>query len=314
MVGAANAAPGPVPAAVASLADLSKNPHVADSAKELANDTVKVLSETSLPSAQSAVAVAASMPDAKPGKDGQPHLTDTQLGRGSKDWNDHYREVGLPIMRTALLSQGRVADYEALVDFLDREDAKKGMESLGKAMAAGIAGDWDNFAIHTAETYNRAGYFDDGYAVSKPAIRYDDSGEVLDATVTFTDEATGDTVERVYDDAEDLLDLAMTLSPENAVTLYQQRLQADAAAHSARMAEVTAEAKADATAETERNRPPTLREAFKDLADLDETGTGFKALPLEEQTAAAREYIAAFAAGAEPAGLPLPEPYRRPQR
>ncbi|MDO8983010.1 hypothetical protein [Cypionkella sp.] len=144
-------------------------------------------------------------------------------------FNDYYLKEVAPKVMEEYLRQGNIEKATGFQEFIDRKETRAGMENWVKAAHAITLGDYDKFAENMLEAYNRLDYFPDGTTIVKEqsGITYGKDGEPNGARVTFRDEASGDTWEKVYGSVDDMVKEGMTLlAPEVAFEHYAAQNEA----------------------------------------------------------------------------------------
>lgn len=179
-----------------------------------------------------------------------PGVSEGAKDRATKSFMDHYREVGAPIVMKGMMERGDLQGAMAFQEFLDKDATKAGMEDWAAMAFAGVTGDFDSFADHFVSGYNRLDYFGDDTTIvkAKSGFTRDDNGTINGAILTFKNESTGATFERVFDGPDDFVEMGINfLGPEPAFQAYRDRAAAQSeaqlgAAKETAKTEVSAEA------------------------------------------------------------------------
>ena len=151
-------------------------------------------------------------------------FSQAQKDRGAGSYMQYFREEVAPDVVRTYLSQGKVAEADAFMEWIDGTEARDGMKAWSGAVFAATIGDSDGFVDGLAEAYNSRGYFPDGYGIDKrkSGLTRDDDGNITGAKVTFIDEDSGDRFEQTFDGVADLVQQGIgMLSPQAA---FEQRL------------------------------------------------------------------------------------------
>ncbi|MDP2047554.1 MAG: hypothetical protein Q8K33_01490 [Cypionkella sp.] len=147
----------------------------------------------------------------------------------AQSFEDYYLQNVAPKVMEEYIRQGDIQKATGFQEFLDRKETRAGMENWVKAAHAVTLGDYDTFAENMLEAYNRLDYFPDGTTIVKEqsGIVYGKDGKASGARVTFKDEASGDTWEKVYGSVDDMVKEGMTLlAPEMAFEHYAAQNEA----------------------------------------------------------------------------------------
>lgn len=147
----------------------------------------------------------------------------------AKSFNDYYLKNVAPKVMEEYMRQGDFDKAAKFQEFLDRAETRAGMENWVKAAHAVTLGDYETFAENMLEAYNRLDYFPDGTTIVKDqsGITYGKDGQPSGARITFKDEASGDTWEKVYGSVDDMVKEGITLlAPEVAFEHYAAQNEA----------------------------------------------------------------------------------------
>lgn len=142
---------------------------------------------------------------------------------------EHFGSTMMPNTVKTLISQGRFDEAQKLQEWADSAGAKKGLRAWAKAGMAAAIGDERGFIQNTAEAYNTAGYFDDGYQMipSKSGFTRTEGGDIAGAYVTFKDEQTGEEFTKTFAGADDLMQMGIQmLSPESILEHQMEQQKA----------------------------------------------------------------------------------------
>lgn len=198
--------------------------------KALAQTAVNTMAAANTPDVQAASeAAAATTPPAMGVKPGDK-VTEDQRKRGSKAWMDRYMEVGAPIVIRDMLKRGDFAGAQKFQEFLDLETTRAGMQNWARGVFAITTGDFEGAAEEWIEGWNRQGYVPDGTTIvkEKSGWTYGKDGQPNGAKITFKDIESGNTWEQVFNDPNDMVQLAVTmLAPQEAFKYFAEKTAAN---------------------------------------------------------------------------------------
>lgn len=218
----------------------------------------------------------------------------------AKSFNDYYLENVAPKIMEEYLRQGDLEKATGFQEFLDRKETRAGMENWVKAAHAVTLGDYDTFAQNMLEAYNRLDYFPDGTTIVKDqsGVTYGKDGQPNGARVTFRDEESGKTWEKVYSSVDDMVREGMTLlAPEAAFEHYAAQNEAS---------KPKAEKSTDPIEQQQtidKRIDDAAKAIFENSAGLD----GQPTIPYADARRQAQEAIMG-GQGAQPQGQPVPPP------
>ncbi len=241
--------------------------------------------------------------------------TEAQQKSAGEAWMAQYRKVGAPMVVKELLSQGMVAEADEFMAFIDRSETREGMKHWARAAFAATIGDVDGFMDGLAAAYNAKGYYPDNMSIDrkKSGLVTDDSGRSVGMRVVFTEDDTGNTIERVYD-LDNIVNLGISmLSPEAAFDAY---LQQQAAGKAIRAESANRRVEMDEWIQKklleqqfDNSTAESIRKAAQEILKADIAGQKTTEQALEEAVALVR---GAQAAGNAPAPLGEVPVLRRP--
>lgn len=280
--------------------------------KAIAATATEAMAETATPAMQATADAAMPEAEALGAGRGSPEVTEERRGRASTAFIERYMEVGAPIVIEGLLKKGDIDGAKRFQDFLEAGETKAGMKDWASAAFSASVGDFDAFADHIVSGYNRMDYFGDDTSIVREQsgfldadgkiIKGGDGSAIAGARLTFKDDKTGATFEKLFDDANDLVELGITmLSPESAFEYYRARSEkAEETALGARKLQ-TDEAKAAGkdAASAESKRIERINKRAADILKADNDAaltTGGVKITYEEALQQALEAEAALAA------------------
>lgn len=222
---AADPMPAPTPSApVAGPSNLGPR-------KASAQAAGQALSEIGTPAAESAVKAAADVAQSAPlGISPSEKAGAQQRDKFTGSFMDHYMKVGAPKVMEEFLRRGDFEKATKFQEFLDRGETREGMKNWAHAAFAASTGDLETFSDQILQAYNRLDYFPDGTTIvkDKSGIVYGKDGQPSGARVTFKDEASGNTWEKVYASPNDMVKEGISLlTPEAAFEHYAGQVAAN---------------------------------------------------------------------------------------
>ena len=192
---------------------------------------------------------------------GKAPMTAPQRDRAATSAMDRYTTVVIPRLIEEMVKRGDIDRALKFQAFMEASETKKAMKDYVQMVVAAGEQDMPTFGKHFIAAYNRLGYYNDGTTIVPEQSRFtkDETGAVNGAVITFRNEDTGDTYERVYDDPDQLYLVGLAAAdPLNAFEETASRLK------SARDAALGArKAQADEAKAAEKERQKNIQDAAK---------------------------------------------------
>lgn len=199
------------------------------------------------PAAAVAIAAAQQQAGGPLGAPGGDKLTDGQKERASTDALDHYTKVVVPQLVEEMVKRGDLDRAIQYQDFIEKRETQAAIKDWSAALVAATEGDMDAFAENIITVYNRLDYFGDDTTIVREDSGFtrDSQGNINGAVLTFKDENTGDTFQKIYNDPEQfyLMGLAAT-APEEAFAWHEKKIAAAAEAQKGAVEKAEKEAQA----------------------------------------------------------------------
>lgn len=145
--------------------------------------------------------------------------TPAQLTRAVDQAAKTYTREKVPAIVEHYVRTGQLDKAKAFESWMQEKGVQDGMRNWMQAMMAWNVNDGEGVMDGLAATYNSDNYFDDGVTVirEESAVQYDQSGNIVGATVTFQDDATGRKFTQNVSDVRDMVvSVFGTLAPEQA--------------------------------------------------------------------------------------------------
>jgi hypothetical protein len=204
-------------------------------------------------------------------------LTPKQRDRAATSAMDRYTTTVVPRLIEEMLKRGDVDRAIKFQEFMQAAETKRAMKDYVHMVVAAGEQDIETFGKHFIAAYNRLGYYNDGTTIvaDKSKFTTDENGAVNGAILTFRNEQTGDTYERVYDDPNQLYMIGLAAAdPLNAFTETAARIKsANEAAIGARR-DARTEAKA-----AEKDRQKNISDVAKLI--FEQASKDMKPIPYE---------------------------------
>ncbi|WP_144038988.1 hypothetical protein [Gemmobacter megaterium] len=155
-------------------------------------------------------------------------LSSQQRDRAATSAMDRYTTTVVPKLIEAMVRNGDIDRAVKFQEFMQTAETKRAMKDYVHMVVAAGEQDMETFGRHFIAAYNRLGYYNDGTTIVPEQSRFtmDEAGAVNGAVITFRNEATGDTYERVYDDPNQLYMVGLSAAdPLNAFTETAARIK-----------------------------------------------------------------------------------------
>lgn len=271
---------------------------------------VKQAAQSIGPAAAVAVEEAQKVANAPLGATDRQPLSPKQRDRAATSAMDRYITVVVPKLIEAMVKNGDIERAVKFQEFMEAAETKRAMKDYAHMVVAAGEQDIETFGKHLIAAYNRLGYYNDGTTIVPEQSRFttDESGAVNGAVITFRNEETGDTYERVYDDPNQLYMVGLAAAdPLNAFTETASRIKAaNEAALGAR------KAARDEVREAAKERQKNIHDAAKLIFEQSAKNAQSDMLSFDPKKGGERPRALTFEEAREEARRAYPEPDSEP--